>query len=62
MKKRLALSWFKKLYALLRGITSIHEGDFYTLNCFHMFRIEKKHKDTSKAFDNLKNKPQKCMK
>ena len=25
----------KKLLALLRGITSKHHGDFYSLNCFH---------------------------
>ena len=25
----------KSLPALLRGITSNHEGDFYCLNCFH---------------------------
>ena len=28
----------KKLSALLRGITSKHEGDFYCLNCFYSFR------------------------
>ena len=31
----------KKLSALLRGITSKHQGDFYCLNCFHFFRKEK---------------------
>ena len=25
----------KRLSALLRGITSKHDGDFYSLNCFH---------------------------
>ena len=25
----------KKLCALLRGVTSKHNGDFYCLNCFH---------------------------
>ena len=25
----------KSLLALLRGITSNHDGDFYCLNCFH---------------------------
>ena len=25
----------KRLSALLRGITSYHSGDFYSLNCFH---------------------------
>ena len=40
--------------ALLRGITSKHEGDFYCLNCFHSFRIEnklKKHKDVCENHD-----------
>ena len=32
----------KKLSALLRGITSKHDGDFYCLNCFHSFRTETK--------------------
>ena len=27
----------KKLPALLRRITSKHEGDFYYLNCFHSY-------------------------
>ena len=27
----------KKLSALLRGITSKHNGDFYCLNCLHSF-------------------------
>ena len=41
----------KKLSALLRGITSKQEGDFYCLNCFHSFRTEnklKKHKNVCK--------------
>ena len=28
----------KKLSALIRGITSKHEGGFYCLNCFYSFR------------------------
>ena len=32
----------KNLSALLRGITSKHEGNFYRLNCFHSFRTENK--------------------
>ena len=32
----------KKLSALLHGITSKHEDDFYCLNCFHSFRTENK--------------------
>ena len=33
---------FKKLSALLRGITSKHHGNFYCLNCLHSFATEKK--------------------
>ena len=32
----------KSLSALLRGITSNHNGDFYCLNCFHSYSTEKK--------------------
>ena len=32
----------KSLSALLRGITSNHDGDFYCLNCFHLYSTEKK--------------------
>ena len=32
----------KKLSALLRGITSKHNSDFYCLNCLHSFRTENK--------------------
>ena len=31
----------KSLSALLRGITSNHNGDFYCLNCFHSYSTEK---------------------
>ena len=30
----------KKLSALLRGIMSKHNGDFYCLNCLHSFRTK----------------------
>ena len=30
----------KKLSALLRGITSKHDADFYCLNCLHSFRTK----------------------
>ena len=33
--KKLHYLAVKNLSALLRGITSKHEGDFYCLNCFH---------------------------
>ena len=32
----------KKMSALFRGITSNHNGDFYCLNCFHLYRTENK--------------------
>ena len=44
----------KQLSALLRGITSIHEGDLYCLNCFHSYSTKdkvKKHKDVCKNHD-----------
>ena len=31
-----------KSFALLRGITSKHDGDFYYLNCLHFFRTKNK--------------------
>ena len=39
----MALSCSKKLSALLRGITSKHHGDFYSLNCLYSFVRESKH-------------------
>ena len=39
----------KKPSALLRGITSIHHGDFYCLNCFYSFTIENKLQSHKKA-------------
>ena len=41
----------KKLSALLKGITSNHDGDFYYLNCFHSYTTKnklKKHKNVCK--------------
>ena len=35
----------KSLPALLRGITSNRDGDFYCLNCFHLYSTEKNLKD-----------------
>ena len=32
----------RKLSALLRGITSKHEADFYCLNCFHSYSAKEK--------------------
>ena len=42
----------KKLSALLRGITSKHDGDFYCLNCLHFFRVENKLKYHEKVSKN----------
>ena len=47
----MALSCCKKLSALLREITSRHDGDFYCLNCLHSCRTKnklKKHKNVCK--------------
>ena len=41
-----------KLSALLRGITSKYDGDFYYLNCFHSFRTESKPKSYEKVCQN----------
>ena len=44
----------KSLSALLRGITSKHDGDFYYLNCFQSYTTEnklKKHKNVCKNHD-----------
>ena len=32
----------KRIPALLRGISSTHDGDHYCLNCFHSYRTEEK--------------------
>ena len=48
------LSCCKKLSALLREITSKHDGDFYCLNFFYSFRTEnalEKHENISKDRD-----------
>ena len=44
----------KILSALLRGITSKHDGDFYCLNCLHLFRTKDKleeHENVCKDHD-----------
>ena len=35
-------SFSKTLSALLKVITSKHDGDFYCLNCLHLFRTKNK--------------------
>ena len=42
----------KKLSALLRGITSKTNGDFYCLNCLHSFRTKNKLELNKKVCDN----------
>ena len=32
----------KSIPALLRGLISTHNGDYYCLNCFHLYRTAKK--------------------
>ena len=34
----------KKFCALLRGVTSKHDGDFYCLHCFHSYSTKDKHR------------------
>ena len=44
----------KRLSALLNGITSKHDGDYYCLNCFYYFRTKnmlKKHENIYKDQD-----------
>ena len=42
----------KKLSALLRGITSNHDGDFYCLNCLHSYRTKETLKKHEKVCNN----------
>ena len=35
----------KSISALLRGVTSTHNGNFYCLNCFHSYRTHNKLKE-----------------
>ena len=45
----------KSLSALLRGITSNHNGDFYCLNCFHSYSTKEKlekHENVCNDHDN----------
>ena len=47
-KKRHYLA-LNSLSALLRGITSNHDGEFYCLNCFHSYRTKEKLKKHDKV-------------
>ena len=42
----------KSLPALFRGITSINNGDFYCLNCFHSYRTLNKLKKHERVCNN----------
>ena len=42
----------KRLSALLRGITSKHDGDFYCLNCFQSYTTKNKLKKHKKVCEN----------
>ena len=42
----------KRLSALLNGITSNHNGDFYCLNCFHAYTTENKLEKHKKIWEN----------
>ena len=48
----MALSCSKKLSALLRGITSNYDVDFYCFNCLHSFGRETKCESHKKLFEN----------
>ena len=51
---KMTLSCSKKLPALFRGITSNNNGDFYCINCLHLYRTEnklKKHENICKHHD-----------
>ena len=59
----------KKLSALLRGMASKHDGDFYRLNCLYSYRTKdklKKHKSVCKNHDycyvEMPNKDNKVLK
>ena len=42
----------RSLPALLRGITSSNNGDFYFLNCFHSYRTHNKLKKHERVCNN----------
>ena len=46
----------KKLSALLRGVTSKHDGDFYCLNCIQSYTIKNKLEKHYKIWKNEDNK------
>ena len=48
----MTFSCCKKFFALLREITSKHNGDFNCLNCLHSFRTENKLKSHEKVCQN----------
>ena len=49
----MALCYCKKLYPLLREITSKHDGNFYRLNCFHSYTTKNKLKKYEDIYKNI---------
>ena len=57
----------KSLSALLRGITSNHNGDFHCLNCFHSYNTKNKLKKHEKLcndhdYEEMPNEDNKILK
>ena len=50
--RRMALSYSKKLSALIGGITSKYHGGFYCLNCFRSFPTANKRESYKKVLEN----------
>ena len=51
----MAVSCSKKIIALLRGVTSKNNGDFYCLNCLHSCRTKDKLELHKKVCQNKNN-------
>ena len=48
----MTFSCSKRISALLRGITSKHDGGFYCLNYVHFFKTKSKLESHKKVFEN----------
>ena len=51
----------RSLSALLRRITSNHNGDFYCLNCLHSYRTKNKLKNMKNYVTNMITAMRKCL-
>ena len=51
VRRKIALSCSKKSSALLRGIISKNNGDFYCLNCFHYLRTKNNLESHERVFE-----------